>query len=207
MEGVKVIRFLTQPVLQEVAAARYILILYSPTEINRYAFCLGLELLKGRVSLNICSLGELIDIYYTYKATNRHDKIYTLLGISSDNLSVASLSPNYRNNKKMAIINSKGYILSQVSLVKRALKPIIIRPYKDHFAVIIIAATFSEAIGTESDSDRWLDFLHGFLLEEYKGLIKTNRRLEDYIRKVTGLYNVALILEDLEEYKEAKKRL
>ncbi|OCK97259.1 uncharacterized protein K441DRAFT_549013, partial [Cenococcum geophilum 1.58] len=34
-------------VLQEVAAARYILILYSPTEINRYAFCLGLELLKG----------------------------------------------------------------------------------------------------------------------------------------------------------------
>ncbi|XTI92609.1 hypothetical protein V2W45_1246412, partial [Cenococcum geophilum] len=49
----------------------------------------------GRVSLNIYPLGELIDIYYTYKATNRYNKIYTLLGISLDNLNIASLFPNY----------------------------------------------------------------------------------------------------------------
>jgi hypothetical protein len=112
-----------------VAAARYILILYSSTEINRYAFCLGLELLKGfyktysdlqrliylvtylikgaifrpkyvlsrpeRVSLDIYPLGKLIDIYHTYEATMPHNKIYTLLGISLDNLSAANLSPNY----------------------------------------------------------------------------------------------------------------
>jgi len=104
--------------------------MYSPTEINRYAFCSILELLKGfyrtrsdlqglihsvaylirgaifqskyvssrpgRVSLDIYPLGELIDIYHTHKATNRYDKIYALLGISSDNLSAASLSPNYQ---------------------------------------------------------------------------------------------------------------
>jgi hypothetical protein len=41
-----------------------------------------------------------------------------------------------------------------VCLLQGALKPIIIRLYKDHFAVIMIAATFPEAIGMESDSDR-----------------------------------------------------
>ncbi|XTI89136.1 hypothetical protein V2W45_1238703, partial [Cenococcum geophilum] len=49
----------------------------------------------GKVSLDIYPLGILIDIYYTYEATNRHNKIYILLSISSDNLSIASLSPNY----------------------------------------------------------------------------------------------------------------
>ena len=46
-------------------------------------------------SLYICPLGELMDIYHTYEAINRHDKIYALLGISLDNFSVAGLSPDY----------------------------------------------------------------------------------------------------------------
>ena len=314
------------------AAARYILISCGPTEIDGYAFCLGLELLEGfhgtrsdlqgptrpvtylirgaifrskyvssrlgRVSLDICPLGELIDMYHTHEATNRHDKIYALLGMSSDNLSAAGLSPDYRvswkellqrlvkfllgkqvyvktwNDREMAIIHSRGCVLGQVSSVKRdqddrqkvninfkntsqhlrhtkeykahwnpqasaksvqnrdivcllqgASKPTIIRPYKNHFAVIMIAATFSGAIRTESDSNRWPDFPRDFLLvwnwekasdrlqdqEEYESLMEANRRvpersqkeLEDY---VTRLYNIALILEDLEEYKEAEKR-
>ena len=49
----------------------------------------------GRVFLNIRPLGELIDMYYTHEATEYHDKVYALLSMSSDNLTAASLSPDY----------------------------------------------------------------------------------------------------------------
>src|ERR1700709_2260818 len=49
----------------------------------------------GRSSLEIYPLGELIDMFHTHEATERHDKIYALLGMSSDDLSKANLSPNY----------------------------------------------------------------------------------------------------------------
>ena len=98
-------------------------------KINGYAFCLGLELLKGLYethkdlqgpvrliiylirgaifrpkyttsrsgidSLGICPLGELINMYHTHKATKLHDKVYALLGMSSIDGSIVSLSPNY----------------------------------------------------------------------------------------------------------------
>ncbi|KAF2188912.1 HET-domain-containing protein [Zopfia rhizophila CBS 207.26] len=182
--------------LQEMAAARHILTLCGPTEIDGYAFCSGLELLKGfrgtrsdlgaifrpkkawtrsgRVSLDICSLGELIDI--------------------SDDFSAVDLLPDYRvpwkellqglvkfllgkqvsvktwNDKEVAEIRSRGSVLGQVSwtesdwdgrqntsaksvrkgdvvcLLKGAPKPTIIRPYEDHFAVIMIAFTPPENI-------------------------------------------------------------
>ena len=226
----------------------------------------------------------------------RHDKVYALLGMSSDDLSEASLLPNYGvpwkevlqqlvkfllckqvsvetwDNREMTVIKGRGCVIGQVSsvesnwddrqnvniifknipehlgynkewtlhaaaksvqkgdivcLLQGASKPTIIRLCKDHFAVIVIAVTPLEAIGTESDSNRWPDFLRDFLLiwdwekasdrlqdQEYESLIETNGRaserslkeLEDYI-KATRLYKVALILEDLEEYKEAEKRL
>lgn len=159
-------------ILQEVATARYVLIAYGSIEIDGYTFYLGVELLTGlydtrpdlqslirlvtylirgaifrpkgsrRVSQDICLLGELINIYYTYKATLHPDKVYALLGISSNNLSKASLSPNYNipqkdlfktltrfllykeifvkalPNKKIAVIKSEGYILSKVSSIQ-----------------------------------------------------------------------------------------
>ena len=255
--------------------------MYGSTEIDGYAFCLGLEILENfkgfyedhpnlqgpihavtylirraifrpkyaisklsRVSLNLYPLGELVDMYHTYEATKRHDKVYALLGISLDNLSEASLLPNYGvpwkevlqqlikfllckqvsvetwDNREMAVIKSRGYVISQVSSVKSdwdnrqnvniifkntlehlgynkerkahwtlqasaksvqegdivcllqgALKPTIIRLHKDHFTVIIIAATPPEAIRTESGSVRppelsqpITDFPHDFLL-------------------------------------------
>lgn len=49
----------------------------------------------GRVSQDICLLGELIDMYYAHKATQRHDKVYALLGMSSDDASKANLLPDY----------------------------------------------------------------------------------------------------------------
>jgi hypothetical protein len=96
----------------------------------------------GMDSLDICPLGELIDMCHTRKATMPHDKVYALLGMSSVNGSRASLSPNYGvpweellqqlvkfllhervsvdtgPRKEMAVIRSKGRILAQVSSVK-----------------------------------------------------------------------------------------
>jgi hypothetical protein len=36
---------------------------------------------SGRPSLDICPLGELMDMYYAYESTKRHDKVYALLGM------------------------------------------------------------------------------------------------------------------------------
>ncbi|KAF4440036.1 hypothetical protein F53441_12407 [Fusarium austroafricanum] len=163
-------------VLQEVAAARHVLIKCGPTEIDGYAFCSGLSALNlsyetrldlrplirsvsylirgavfrprcatgrsGRFSLDICPLGELVDMYHTRKATERRDKVYALLGMSSDDPSIAGLSANYEiswgqlfqrlvnffseqvsadtwDDKEIAVIRGKGCVLGQVSSVER----------------------------------------------------------------------------------------
>ena len=41
------------------------------------------------------SLGELIDMYHTREATVPNDKVYALLGMSSDDPGAAGLSPDY----------------------------------------------------------------------------------------------------------------
>jgi hypothetical protein len=94
-------------------------------EIDGYAFCSGLEswdesyndrpdiqssipsaiyLIKRAIfrprephqpSHGICTLGELLDMYHSHKASLQHDKVYALLGISSDATNETSLSPNY----------------------------------------------------------------------------------------------------------------
>ncbi|KAN0074323.1 Ankyrin repeat-containing domain protein [Elaphomyces granulatus] len=133
-----------------------------PTEIDGYAFSLGLGFYKdvvppvislirgaifrpdysmgrsGRFSLDICPLGELIDMYHAHEAARRHDKVYALLGMSSDDLSKVNLSPDYNvrweellqrlvkyllceeifvetwADREIAIIKSKGCILGKV---------------------------------------------------------------------------------------------
>ncbi|KAI8713607.1 hypothetical protein NCS52_01305600 [Fusarium sp. LHS14.1] len=160
-------------VLQEVAAARHVLIKCGPAEIDGYVFCSGLSALDlsfeirpdlrrwvrsvaflirgaglrsrctpsrlGRFSMDICSLGELLDMYHTHKATDRRDKVYALLGMSSDDPSIAGLSANYEiswgqlfpqlvkfffpepasietwDEKEMAVIRVKGCALGRVS--------------------------------------------------------------------------------------------
>jgi ankyrin repeat protein len=316
------------------------LIMCGSAEIDGYAFCLGLELLKGFYetrkdlqglirpitylirgaifrpkhatsgsdmdSLNICPLGELIDMYHTHKATVSHDKVYALLGMSSVDGSIASLSPNYAvpweellqrlvkfllhervsvetgPKKEMAVIRSKGLVLGQVSSVKSditrdsrqnvniifkktleclgynekygthwtlkvsakqlqegdivcllqgAPKPVIVRPCKDYFAIIRIAA-FPEDKPTKSGNIEWSKVLqsitvfpHDFLLVwdwtekldigEYENLVRTDEwmskhsqtELEGHLNKATRIWDVSLILEDLEEYKGAEERL
>ncbi|KAF2804422.1 HET-domain-containing protein [Mytilinidion resinicola] len=163
-------------ILQEVAAARHVLILCGFKKIDGYAFCLGVDSLKniyearqdlqglirsvtylireaifrpdyltgnsGQSSLDICPLGELIDMYHAHGATKRHDKVYALLGMSSDDLSKVDLLPDYRvpweklfqrlakyllpknisvetwADKEIAVIKSKGCILGKISSVR-----------------------------------------------------------------------------------------
>jgi len=104
-------------VLQEVAAARHVVIISRTAEMDGYAFCLGWNALKlppkepgtesrirstaylikgavlrpkyltnrsDRFSLQIRSLGELMDMYHDRKASDLRDKVYALLGMSSD---------------------------------------------------------------------------------------------------------------------------
>ncbi|KAF2186091.1 hypothetical protein K469DRAFT_664582 [Zopfia rhizophila CBS 207.26] len=255
---------------------------------------------SGRVSLDICPLGELIDMFHTHEAKLRHDRVYALLGMSSDNTTAAGLSPDYKvrwkqlferlikfllcqqifvgtqDDRETAVIKSKGCILGQVSveedtssgdtrklivmsrdtpgfleykkewtarwtlptsaksilhgdlvcLLQGAKNPTIIRIRNDHFAVIKIAVTPPEYA-------RWLElvrtitiFPRDFLLiwnwekcsgesqdrGEHESLIKTNSRVLEHLKtsllgKATGLWNVALILEDIENYKGAEERL
>ncbi|KAL8364579.1 hypothetical protein RB595_003730 [Gaeumannomyces hyphopodioides] len=162
-------------VLQEVAAARHVLIKYGSTEIDGYAFCVGLGVLgpfykthpnlqalippiahlikdavfrrrhdrddtsrPARFSLNIRPLGELVDMYHTRKATVPLDKVYALLGMSSDD-PAAKIEANYTSSwedllrklvhfslssqvsvstwdgEEVAVIEAKGYVLGEVS--------------------------------------------------------------------------------------------
>ncbi|RYP70407.1 hypothetical protein DL769_004969 [Monosporascus sp. CRB-8-3] len=96
-----------------------------------------------------------------------------------------------------------------VCLLRGALKPTIVRPCKDHFSVVMIAAPLKD-IGTEDGSvgnpEEPIFFPHDFLLiwnwetEHFNGEI-------GHLDKRTRLWNIALILEDAEEYKKADERL
>lgn len=115
----------------------------------------------GRSSLGIRPLGELMDMYHTRKATERHDKVYALLGMSSDNPSAAGLSPNYEasweevfrklvkfsasdqiyvdtwDDKEVAVLKGKGCVLGKVSSVRRGVprddRQSVGITWKDHF--------------------------------------------------------------------------
>lgn len=96
---------------------------------------------QARFSLDICSLSELIDQYRTHETTIRHDEVYALLGMSSDDTNTAGLEPNYKlawaelsqrlvrfllgnrvtvgtaENTGVAIIKGKGCVLGTVSSI------------------------------------------------------------------------------------------
>jgi hypothetical protein len=141
------------------------------TEIDGHAFCSGLNglnipdsnnpglqgrirsmtyLIRGAIfrpkhavsTAGGASLGELLDMYHNRKATIRHDKVYALLGMSSDDPSVSGLLPNYAlpwsnllrqliefllrgatsvevfEEREVALIKSKGWVVGQVSMAK-----------------------------------------------------------------------------------------
>jgi hypothetical protein len=305
-------------------------------EINGYTFCLGLNklqlsyedhsdlqglirsityLIRGAIfrpkyttiPSGGLSLGELVDMYHTRKSTVPNDKVYALLGMSSDDPNAAGLSPDYTvpwktllqrlikfilfeevsveiwDKREMAVIKSKGYILGHVSsveddsarydrqhvnvvfnntpksleyekeyrtrwtlqasaksvrkgdfvcLLQGASKPTIIRAYKDHFAVIVIAVTLRQSVRIESGyverqeplasaKSFWRDFLLVWNWEKSQGNLQNQARYETpveindlvpkYLKttsdKATRSCDVALASGDSKEYEETEKRL
>ncbi|KAK3946783.1 hypothetical protein QBC32DRAFT_387947 [Pseudoneurospora amorphoporcata] len=100
-------------VLQEVAAARYILIKCGSAEVDGFLFCLGLKALNlsnelpADLRARILSVTYLIrsaifrpkyatKMYRTREATDRRDKVYTLLGMCSDNPTAVGLFADYK---------------------------------------------------------------------------------------------------------------
>ena len=97
---------------------------------------------RGQTLTGTNSLRELIDMYHTHEATLRSDKVYALLGMSSDGITKAGLSPNYNISWKelfealirfllgenvvveaspdaeTAVINSKVYVLGSIDSIK-----------------------------------------------------------------------------------------
>jgi hypothetical protein len=140
-------------------------------EIDGHTFCLGLDRLginiepstsmvntlirgatfrpkkqasdQGRLHLDIGRLGELVDAYHAHKATERHDKIFALLGMSSDAIGVGDLRPDYQTpwetllrrlvmfllgnqvsistweSKEIAIVLGKGRVLGHIDFDQR----------------------------------------------------------------------------------------
>ncbi|KAH6855416.1 ankyrin repeat-containing domain protein [Chaetomium sp. MPI-CAGE-AT-0009] len=98
--------------------------------------------LPNTFSLNIRPLGELVDMYHVRKATNRLDKVYALLGMSTDDPRTAGLSADYNlpwegvfrrliefllpdqvsvdvwEERAVAVIQGKGFICGLVSAVE-----------------------------------------------------------------------------------------
>lgn len=87
-------------------------------------------------------LGELLDMYHDYQASKRHDKIFALLGMCSDDAEQAGLSPDYQiswrellaravrlmlgdeaeictwHDRELALIRSRMRVLGQVISVQ-----------------------------------------------------------------------------------------
>ncbi|TFB01906.1 hypothetical protein CCMA1212_006340 [Trichoderma ghanense] len=159
-------------VLQEVAAAQHIVMMCGSERIDGYAFCLGFPSLlpyddipshirsvtylmrgsifrpsysinsAGGISLDIRPLSGLIDLYHAHEATERHDKIFALLGMSSDNPGASGLTPDYKipwdelmarlvrfilgervlvwswNRQQAAAVFAKGWVIGIVSSVE-----------------------------------------------------------------------------------------
>lgn len=123
-----------------------------------------------------------------------------------------------------------------ICLLQGALNPMIIRLCGDCFAIIMIAATPPENVRTKSGDVEWLELLQStelftrdFLLiwdwesfleklqdsEKFESLIPKNDsmlehskiELEGDLDQATRIWNVALILGDLEDYEKAEERL
>ncbi|KAF7942587.1 uncharacterized protein EAE97_006041 [Botrytis byssoidea] len=155
-------------ILQEVGFAQQILMMCGSATIDGYTFSIGFNklfhnhqsylpnlirpviyLIRGAIfrpkhairSSGALSLGALVDMYHTRKATKRHDKVYALLNMSSDSSNLAGLSPDYKvtwttllerlvkltisqtmfvktwEGKEIALIDSKGYVLGHVQSI------------------------------------------------------------------------------------------
>ncbi|RDW62183.1 hypothetical protein BP6252_11616 [Coleophoma cylindrospora] len=256
----------------------------------------------GGTSQAMFTLGELVDMYHAHDATKRHDKVYALLGMSSEDLSKTDLLPDYEvpwgdlfqrlvrylicgnislqswNDREMIVIRNKGCIIGKICrvnhdtalsgkqsvsvvfknfsrvsgqretydaemtlhppakpiqygdlicLLQEASKPMIIRPRKDHFEIIMIAPSLLETGKMEGEYVKWPKlYIRDFLLVwDWKGLsslqyleddttVRTIDRVSKHsnikwgdLEKATRIWNVAMIVDDADEYEKAEEWL
>jgi hypothetical protein len=131
---------------------------------------------SGRSSLDICTLGELMDMYHAHEATKRHDKVYALLGMSSNDLSKSGLLPDYKvpweellqrlakfllskkisveawRDREIAVIKSKGCILGKVTSVQSNMAQ------DDRQSIRVTFTTLSRLLGDKGEWSK-LSFL------------------------------------------------
>ncbi|RYP26488.1 hypothetical protein DL767_007992 [Monosporascus sp. MG133] len=142
---------------------------------------------------------------------------------------VSSVERDNRDDRQQVAITSKdasGYLRHErkwtlqpsaksvqagdlVCLLRGALKPTIIRPCKDHFSVVMLTALLKD-IGTEDGSvgqpEEPIFFPHDFLLVWNWETEQLNGEIV-HLDKRTRLWNVALILEEAEEYEKVDEML
>ncbi|KAJ8130878.1 hypothetical protein O1611_g2749 [Lasiodiplodia mahajangana] len=73
---------------------------------------------SDKFSLDISTLGQLIDMYHNREATDSRDKVYALLGMSNDGHSVGGLSPNYEISWKHLFRQFVNFIVGPNGLVE-----------------------------------------------------------------------------------------
>ncbi|RSM13850.1 hypothetical protein CDV31_005720 [Fusarium ambrosium] len=73
---------------------------------------------SDRFSLGIASLGQLVDMYHNREATDRQDKVYALLGMSSDDHIRADLMPDYRVSWKDLFYRLIRSLIGEVASVE-----------------------------------------------------------------------------------------
>ncbi|RMJ16109.1 hypothetical protein CDV36_004223 [Fusarium kuroshium] len=73
---------------------------------------------SDRFSLGIASLGELVDMYHNREATDRRDKVYALLGMSSDVTIRADLMPDYKASWKDLFYRLVRSLVGEVASVE-----------------------------------------------------------------------------------------
>ncbi|PYH97842.1 hypothetical protein BO71DRAFT_102572 [Aspergillus ellipticus CBS 707.79] len=183
-------------VLQEVGVARCVAIICGSVQVNGYAFCEGLSRLDmsfsaqhvGPVihlirtaifrhrhtfgSRGVFSIGGLYGMYRFHKATVKHDMVYALLGLSSDDPNTPKLKPNYTLSwdqvfKQMAsyissgeftvqswvgthtaVIDAKGLILGQIISAHEI-------PGYSEQSIDICFHDVAQSVGFNEDEDSW----------------------------------------------------
>ncbi|GLA08844.1 hypothetical protein AnigIFM60653_010643 [Aspergillus niger] len=128
-------------ILQEVGLARNIQILCGPVRMSGYTFATGIEaysryagpsvmstthLIRGAIfrpqygtyPIKKLFLSELIDMHHTNEASILHDKIYALLGLSSDSHEAPGLLPNYQLSWEQLFQRLIRFLLNEQISVK-----------------------------------------------------------------------------------------
>ncbi|KAK6600260.1 ankyrin repeat-containing protein [Botrytis cinerea] len=205
-------------VLQEAAAARHIIIMCGSTTIDGYAFCSG-------------SLAELIDMFHTRQATDIRDKVFALLGMSSDKPEKGGLQANYETSwdkifprlvkfilgndlsvktlSQTARIKCKGTIIGMVQSVTM-----------DSLQHVMITSKFKDRELNDDDDREWIFqasakpirkhdivcLVYGASKPSIIRLLFSRAEPRRYLEKATRLWDDIAILDDMSKYEEADER-